>query len=89
MHQPDGDSDRESTRGVTDWLHSGHMCHMPLAPPASLVAVIGSDALGSGIALIATNGGSDLVAVQRSQFGAPFPGGRSGVSTSRGDRVES
>jgi hypothetical protein len=89
MLQPDRDSDRVSTGGVTDWLHSAHMCHRPLAPPASLVAVIGSDAVGPGIALVATNGGSDLVVVQRSQFGAPFPGGRSGVSSSRGDRVES
>src|SRR5450631_1409367 len=88
MLQPDRDSDRESARG-SDWLHSAHMCQMPLAPPAPRVPVMGSDAVGSGIALIATNGGADVVVVQRSQFCGPSPGGRSGVSSSRGERAES
>jgi 3-hydroxyacyl-CoA dehydrogenase len=62
---------------------------MPVVAPPSLVAVIGSGAMGSGIAQIAAQGGFEVVAAQLRLLDAVFPGGRYRASSWLGDRAGS
>jgi hypothetical protein len=79
-----------SARGLTDWLHSPHMRHMPVAAPRPpLVAASGLVPWDRVFAQITAQGGFDVIAAQLKLLDAAFRGSRHRVNFSLGEPVVS